>query len=65
MRDRMRVKRRLVTGMLALMALVSLTGCPGEDGLQEGVTEGVSAAVATLIEAPVNAWLEDRFAEAE
>ena len=47
----MRVRRRVVTGMLALVAAVSATGCPGEDGLQEGVTDGVSAAVAALIEA--------------
>lgn len=57
----MRARKRFVTGMLAWTALVSLAGCPAEDGWREGVTDGVSAAVTALIETPVNVWLEERF----
>lgn len=42
-------------------ALFSSLGCAGEDGLKSGLTDGVSAAIAALIQTPVTVWLENTF----
>jgi hypothetical protein len=44
-----------------LVSLALLVGCTGEDGAAKGVTDGVAAAVSSLIKAPVEAWIAATF----
>lgn len=53
-------KRGWVVILLAALALNS-GGCRIEEGIAEGLTDGFSAAVAALIETPVNYWLDQHF----
>jgi predicted small secreted protein len=54
--------RKLVLALLALAAFAA-GGCRLERGIGDGLTDGASAAVAALIEAPVTWWLDQQFGD--
>jgi len=56
------VKRKVL--VLLSLSVFYGSGCSLEEGLRDGVTDGASAALAAIIEAPVNHILDQMFAEA-
>ena len=58
LRDRL---GRTVIGVLVLAWTLVTPGCSLEDGAQEGIEAGTEAAIAALIQAPVNEFLDQTF----
>ena len=56
----MRFRKRVSWVLLASLAWFS-SGCSGEEGLREGVINGLDEAITALITVPVQYFLDQRF----
>lgn len=56
----MRTRTRLI-GVLLAMALAGQGACTMEDGWKAGLEDGISGAVAALIQAPVDQAIRNSF----
>jgi hypothetical protein len=60
----MRLRRQILSIILPIVLLVSVLGAGGcslEDGAREGISAGVSGALAAIIQTPVNFALDQSF----
>ena len=53
--------QRTGLGLIVLAIVLSLSGCSLEEGVRQGLSDGVSGALSAIIEAPVTAVLEQLF----
>lgn len=58
----MRLGRRIL-GLVLLAVLMGSAGCSLEEGAREGLSAGVSGALAAVIQAPVEFALDQTFQE--
>ncbi|MDX9861910.1 MAG: hypothetical protein RBS99_13450 [Rhodospirillales bacterium] len=57
------MKKKFLAVLVLATFGISSTGCTVEEGVSDGVVEGLARVVTALIETPVQYWLDQQFGD--